>query len=336
MAPALDAEAQEKVMRLLQTVIQDYWNGGDAKSAGVTNASSNSTNVEMAFRAASKLMPNRLDLKFGVASALVSQAIETNGPQLELKLREALGVYQEIQKMDPKGLEAPIWHAAYTRALGDTNAAEAALNALMAVRPEPTRQYLEAFSLVDRILQITPNIEPRRTMSKDKHHAIVILGAGLDTNGTMKVKLASRLMQGLKLARMYRRAPIILTGGNQKSGVTEAYVMSQWFRHRWISRKRLFLEDQAKDTVENALFSAAILQKLGVTQVTVVTSSSHIRRGLADLEEACRRRGLNLQYDHLAAKAKGDTDLDQAQERVGIYRDVLRTSGLWAYPGMRR
>jgi uncharacterized SAM-binding protein YcdF (DUF218 family) len=152
----------------------------------------------------------------------------------------------------------------------------------------------------------------------------------------MKVKLASRLKQGLKLARMYRSAPIILTGGNQKGGVTEAYVMSQWFMRRGISRKRLYLEDQAKDTVENALNSSAILQRLGVTHVTVVTSSSHIRRGLADLEEACLQHGLKLEYDNLAAKAKGEPDLDQEQERVGVYRDVMRISGLWSFPGMRR
>lgn len=174
------------------------------------------------------------------------------------------------------------------------------------------------------------------TMPQDNHHAIVVLGAGLDTNGTMKAKLASRLRQGLKLAVLYPNAPIILTGGNQKRGVTEAYVMSRWFLRNGIPRKRLFLEDQAKDTVGNAVFSLAILQSLDITHVTLVTSASHMRRGLADFQEAGVQRGLKLQYDNLAAKAKGDTDLDKEQERVGIYRDLMRTSGLWAFPGMQR
>src|SRR5262249_6046393 len=141
---------------------------------------------------------------------------------------------------------------------------------------------------------------------------------------------------GLRLARIYPNAPIILTGGNQKSGVTEAYVMSVWCMKRGISRKRLFLEDQSKDTVGNALYSAAILQSLGVTHVTLVTSSSHIRRGLADLEVACLQRGLKLQYDNLVARAKGDAELDRQQERLGIYRDLMRASGLWAFPGIQR
>jgi hypothetical protein len=112
--------------------------------------------------------------------------------------------------------------------------------------------------------------------------------------------------------------------------------MSQWFMRRGIPRKRLFIEDRARDTVENALFSSAILQQLGVKYVTVVTSFSHVRRGLADLEEACRQRGLDVQFDCLGARSKGDTDLDKDQERVGVYRDVMRTSGLWSFPGMRR
>jgi uncharacterized SAM-binding protein YcdF (DUF218 family) len=173
-------------------------------------------------------------------------------------------------------------------------------------------------------------------MPQDKHHAIIILGAGLEANGAMKAKLASRLEQGLKLARIYPNAPIILTGGNQKSGVTETYVMSQWCVQRGIPRKRLILEDRAKDTVENALFSSAILRRLRVTHVTLVTSASHVRRGLADLQEACLQRGLKLQYDNLAARANGDADLDKEQERLSVYRDVMRTSGLWAFPGIQR
>lgn len=335
-AAVIDAESQEKVVQLLQTVIQDYWNGQDGKSGAGTNGAGSNTNVETAFREASKLLPYRLDLRFAIASSLLGQALQTNGQPLIRKVRNALQAYQEIQALDTNGFEAPILYAAYTRAIGETNTSEDTVGQLMAVRPQRTREYLQTFSLADRILQTTPNTNPRRTMPKDKHHAIVILGAGLETNGTMKAKLASRLKQGLKLARIYPSAPIILTGGNQKCGVTEAYAMSLWLIKKGIPRKRLFLEDRAKDTVGNAVFSAAILQSLGVTHVTLVTSSSHMRRGLADLEEACRQRGLTLQYDNLAARAKGDAELDTQQERLGIYKDLMRTSGLWAFPGLQR
>jgi hypothetical protein len=323
----VDAETQEKVARLLQTVMHH---------PGATNDPAYYTNVETAFREASKLMPCRLDLRFGTASALLLQGLQTNGPQLEMKVKGGLGVYQELQALDTNGFDAPLLYAAYNRALGETNASETALRALMAVHPERTSEYIQRFSRVDRILQSTPNLTANELMPGDRFHAIVVLGAGLETNGTMKAKLEGRLSQSLKLARLYPHAPIILTGGNQKNGVTEAYTMSQWLLRRGIARSRLFLEDQARDTVGNALFSTTILQRLRVTHVTLVTSSSHMRRGLADLQEACLQRGLLLQYDNLAANTKGEKDLDALQERVGTYRDVLRISGLWSFPGIQQ
>src|SRR5689334_11840099 len=71
----VDFEAQAKVVQLLQTIIQDYWGGNRT----ATNAAGSNTNVESAFREASRLMPARLDLRYDLASSLVSQAVQTNG-----------------------------------------------------------------------------------------------------------------------------------------------------------------------------------------------------------------------------------------------------------------
>jgi uncharacterized SAM-binding protein YcdF (DUF218 family) len=328
---AVDFESQEKVIQLLQTVIQDYWHG-----AAATNGAGNSTNVEAAFRQACALMPSRLDLRFDLASSLVSQAVQTNGPQLETKLNGALQVYRDIEALNTNSFEAPILYAAYTRAMGESNQSNTAISRAMSLHPQLTTDYVERFRRLDLLLEMIPNSKAPKDLPRDNHHVIVILGAGLETNGTIKPKLVSRLRQGLKLARLNPAAPIILTGGNQKAGITEAYAMSQWLAKRGVRRKRLYLDDKARDTVENALFSCEILKRLGATHVTLVTSSNHIRRGLADLQEACLQRGLNLQFDSLAANTKGDLDLDMKQERLGVYRDVMRTSGLWAYPGLQR
>jgi len=333
---AADFESQAKAIQLIQKIIEDYWSGSDTKIGAATNDAANYTNVESAFREASRLMPARLDLRYCLASSLVSQAVATNGLELQMKLNSALRVYQEIQALDTNSFEASILYAAYTRAVGETNESKAAFTLLSSAHPQRTAEYVQKFANLDHLLEMVPNEKPRRTMPRDKHHAIVILGAGLETNGTLKPKLDGRLQQGLRLARMYPKSPIILTGGNQKGGVTEAYVMGAWLVNRGINRKRIYLEDKARNTVENALFSSAILKRLGVTHVTLVTSSSHLRRGMADLQEACRQRGLDLQYDGLAITIKGDSDLDPIQERIGVYRDVLRTSGIWAFPGLQR
>jgi hypothetical protein len=278
-------------------------------------------------------MPTRLDLRFGIASALLLQALQTNSP-FDLKIQGALRVYEEIQALDPNGFEAPMLYAAYARAVGETNASEATIRQLTALHPQRTKECLERLDRADAVLRLIPSQEPQTTMPMDKGHAIVVLGAALETNGTIKAKLLGRLQQGLKLARIYPEAPIIVTGGNQKSGITEAYAMSLWLLNEGVCQDRLHLEDLARDTVGNAVFSAVILQKLGASHVTLVTSANHLRRGLADLDEACRQRGLKLSLGNLAAP--GEPDFDPARERVGVYRDVMRTGGFWAFPGVQR
>jgi len=228
-AACADPATQEQVTQLLQKIIQVYWKGENA-TPGSTNATDSSTNVESAFRQASQLMPRRLDFHFDIASALLLQALQTNGAQLHLKVNAALEEYREIQTMDTNSFDAPLLYAAYTRVVGQTNQSEASLRGLMAQHSRQTEAYLKRFSALDHIFQMTLPETPERTMPRDAHHAIVVLGAGLETNGFAKPKLLGRLEQCLKLARMYPKAPIILTGGNQKQGVTEAYVMNLWCR----------------------------------------------------------------------------------------------------------
>ena len=334
--PQVDAGAQETVNQILQHVIDTYWNNGGAKLTGETNAPGSETNVEAAFRAASDLMPDRLDLRFGIASTLVGQAMQTNGAQLTLKLKEALVVYEQIDAMDTNGFDAALLVLAYHRVLGDTNTSQPILTRLSTLYPERTHEYLRRFDRLDEVMQIQASESPDCSIAREAPHAIVVLGAGLETNGLAKAKMISRLKQCLRLARLYPKAPIILTGGNARGGVTEAYAMRAWCLNKGIRKARLWMDDEARDTVENALFVSALIQKLGLTDVTVVTSASHVRRGLADLQEACLKKGLNIRFHHLASKTKGDKDLDPMQERLGVYRDALRLSGLWAFPGLRR
>lgn len=329
----IDATAQERVAELIQNALGPNRVEITLTNGPATNSLAILTNIEANFREASMLMPNRLDLRFGIASALIGQALHTNAP-FDVKMKSALKVYEEIHALDTNGFQAAVLHAAYARALGETNASESILTELMNVHPQRARAYLDKFRRIDEIHRITPNLDLQKVTPGNGKNAIVILGAGLETNGTMKAKLLARLQQGLSLARLYPEVPIIVTGGNQRSGITEAYAMSLWLINEGVRTNRLHLEDRATDTVGNAARSCGILQKLGVTHATLVTSGSHIRRALAIFEEATLARGLNLRFSHLASIDEPETD--EARERVAIYRDVLRTSGIWAYPGIQR
>ncbi len=55
--------------------------------------------------------------------------------------------------------------------------------------------------------------------------AIVILGYGLNDNGTMRTILRRRVLTGLTVAQFFPQSPIIVTGGNPRNGNTEAAQM---------------------------------------------------------------------------------------------------------------
>lgn len=63
------------------------------------------------------------------------------------------------------------------------------------------------------------------------------------------------------MAKKNPNASIIVTGGVPQGGVTEAYLMKNWLVEKGINPNRIYIEDQPKDTVGNALYSVNILKK---------------------------------------------------------------------------
>jgi hypothetical protein len=325
--PRVRAPVQEQVTAIIHGLFGQFRDDS-------TNSSMTYTNLEARFREASALMPERLDLRLSLGTALIGQALQTNTP-FDLKMNEALAVYREAHALDTNGFGAALLFAAYGRALGLSNHWPAALALLADEHQERALHYTTRFRRLDELLRTTPRDQaPGTPIPGPAPHAIVILGAAFETNLTLKIKLVDRLQQGLLLARLYPEASIVVTGGNASSGLTEAYAMGQWLLEQGIPPARIHLENLARDTVGNAIRTCEILRKLGVARVTIVTNSSHMRRALAVFEEAAHRRGLNIQFDHLAAK--DDVPADLPRERVAVYRDVLRASGLWSYPGIQQ
>lgn len=332
-AEGINAVAQERAAKIVQTGIYYYWNGGDLKQAekdyfkGITLKGKYDI-VENSFREAAKLQPERLDLLFGVASAQVLQKNTTG----------ALQTWADIWSKDSQGFEAPILQAAYLKALGQTEAADKILATLAQTHPDRTQAYQDKFARTARTLALPIRTTPNAGMPQDKH-AIVVLGYALGKGGVMQPTLLKRLDKALELALLYPKAPLVLSGGVQQGGITEAYAMAEWLAGKGIARSRLVLEDLAKDTVGNAVNCAAILKDLGVSHATLVSSASHIRRGLTLLEEAARNQGLDLQYDSLVELDYPSIEEAQKvseQERVVVYRDLMRTSGIWAFPGIQQ
>ena len=322
---------QEKIAQLTQTGIHYYWHGGDLSKAekeffkGITLKGKYDV-VENSFVEASALSPYRTDLRFGIASTQIIQK----------KTPEALQTYRDILVMYPDNFEAGILLAGYSKQMGDMKTFNETIEVLKKNHPEKTQEYLEKFSMADNFSKAKLNTEAFKV---NGNHAIVILGYALGEGGVMKPTLVERLKKGYELHKKNPKSPIIVSGGVQKGGVTEAFLMRNWLVSKGVPSKLIYMDDLAKDTVGNAIYSTEILATLKPEKVTLISSASHIRRGLSVFQEAANLKGLNVEYSNLVYLDY--SSLEEAQkvseaEKLVIYRDLIRTSGIWAYPGIQQ
>ena len=116
--------------------------------------------------------------------------------------------------------------------------------------------------------------------------AVVVLGYGLNDNGTMRAVLRRRVLTGLAVAQFFPQSPVIVTGGNPRGGNTEAGQMRKMLRVLGFPEERIIVEDRANSTVQNAAFSVPLARAAGTTGIILVTSSSHQNRADGNFADA--------------------------------------------------
>jgi uncharacterized SAM-binding protein YcdF (DUF218 family) len=115
---------------------------------------------------------------------------------------------------------------------------------------------------------------------------IVILGAGLFPDGGIRPVLEERLRTGLRLAREYPTARVVVSGGLPQNGRTEARAMGDWLRGAGIAPWRIVEEGYSASTVQNAQNTDRIFRDRGTTGAVVVTSDSHLARAVLNFRQA--------------------------------------------------
>jgi uncharacterized SAM-binding protein YcdF (DUF218 family) len=87
------------------------------------------------------------------------------------------------------------------------------------------------------------------------------------------------------------RAPrILLSGGAREGKVSEAQIMARILRQRGIPDSALLLENDSRNTSENARFTDIIMRGQKLKSALLVTSALHMPRALASLE----KRGIKV------------------------------------------
>ncbi len=121
--------------------------------------------------------------------------------------------------------------------------------------------------------------------------AIVILSGGSRSPGPHSSERQPtyatyiRCQRGAELYRSLRTVPIIVTGG-----YGEAEVMTRLLQGAGIPGDRIIVEPKARNTWENASFTARILKARGWHRIALVTEAYHMPRSV----RAFRRHGLSV------------------------------------------
>jgi uncharacterized SAM-binding protein YcdF (DUF218 family) len=128
--------------------------------------------------------------------------------------------------------------------------------------------------------------EPAAAAKDFSKPAIVILGYGLNPNGTMRTILRRRVLTGLVVAQFFPQSPIIVTGGNPQNGKTEAGQMRNMLMLLGFPANRIIVEDRANSTVQNAQFSVPLAKEAGTSGIILVTSTTHQDRADGNFADA--------------------------------------------------
>ena len=149
---------------------------------------------------------------------------------------------------------------------------------------------LAVAAVLSGVTPVISHAAPAAATKDFSNPAIVILGYGLNPDGTMRTILRRRVLTGLAVAQPFPQSPIIVTGGNPQNGKTEAGQMRSMLRFLGVPDDRIIVEDKANSTVQNARFSVPLAEQAGSSGIVLVTSTTHQDRADGNFVDA----GANL------------------------------------------
>ena len=119
---------------------------------------------------------------------------------------------------------------------------------------------------------------------KKKHDYILVLGAGLSNGTTPSLILQDRLDATIKYIEGNDTGYIVLSGGQGvDEDLPESHAMSKYLQDRGVSRERIIIEDESRDTNQNFKFSKKKIEEhsnksLDEVNVKIITTDFHAFR----------------------------------------------------------
>lgn len=121
---------------------------------------------------------------------------------------------------------------------------------------------------------------------------IIVLGGGFDGRVTQRRggyalgESGDRFTEAVALARRLPDVPIIVSGGDASFiGTTEgdALIAPRFFEAMGVDRARVLIEDQSRNTTENAILTAGLIERADLPDdatYIVITSAFHMPRAM--------------------------------------------------------
>lgn len=128
-------------------------------------------------------------------------------------------------------------------------------------------------------------------LKSQNHDVIIMLGGGainniadIDGDGQVSGYVANRMMTVMRLQKQLN-LPVILSGGKvfEDTG-READIEQRIFKGMGVDENKLILENQSRNTVENARNSKAVMQAYNFTKPILITSGFHMPRSMLIFE----------------------------------------------------
>jgi len=127
---------------------------------------------------------------------------------------------------------------------------------------------------------------PLDTTALPKNHAIVVLGAPVNADGTPSPSILQRTRRAAEVALAHPDAVLVVTGGAVVNRFTEAQSMAEQLVLLGINPARIYREPYARTTLDNAAFTMTLLESvwpkraLNEAQLTIITEPFHAPRAL--------------------------------------------------------
>ncbi len=119
---------------------------------------------------------------------------------------------------------------------------------------------------------------PLANSNRHSFDAIVVLGTPADSDGNPTPELLDRVTEGVHEYQRGVAPRIIVTGAAAHNRYVEAEVMARVAEAQGVPVSAVFEEPQALDTMQNACYSARILESHGWRSVEVISSAEHLPR----------------------------------------------------------